>query len=874
MPRPASPRPGIYPFWFWNGTQEEAVLSEQLRRMKAGGCRGVVLHSREGNRIPYLSDRWLELVAHACECARQLGLTVWLYDEDGYPSGNAGMQVQKLRPDLRQKHLAFAYAPTDPDAPCFAAFDATTYARLDETAVPMGTTALRFTLTFTDRHVDTFSREAADLFVSLTHDRYERRLGAYFGDPVEAVYTDDQSYQVWHTHGVPWSEVLDAEYRRRHGRELSSLLPLLVEDLPGAADVRFRFYTLARELFLNNFIAPQVAWCERHGLAYLGHLCGDEGPSRNAVKNFGTMMPFLMAEHVPSIDDYLCELKDHGYLRVPLNDGESRILAKDERRLFTHLIYKAASSVANQFKDGLVSAENLTFLGWDVQPDFLNTQTLFELAHGVNLMTPHAYYYTIGDGAKRDCPPSYFTQQPFHGVFGRRCETWTRIAELLLRGTAHADTLVVFPDRLVASQTGRDLDPRFEPRLPRERMGPDEFDLQFGTLLMELARRHIGYELGEDSTLAETSRVVGGTLVFGRSAYRTVAVLSGIALAPETTRLLHAFQAGGGCVLTLPPAGFAALDDLAPDLPLCGEGAEEIFVHARDNAGFREAFLLNLSGRTLDPSFAPGVPFTVYDPVEEVGFRADGALPVGFVLEKGACCAVLPPDFDCRVVPFGSTAYRGHRDWTSLTPAVVSMARPNAIAFHATSSACFELEAGATVRAVYAERLAEAGLRVNGVAARADDALPPHPCAFCFEGVSVAAALPHGPNRVELGSIRDMIYLEGEFVVEGTTLKAARAPGLGDLAQAGWPHYWGGVDYTFEFEGKRDLLSLELAGGAAEVSVNGAPASPVFGQPAVVRIADLCSEHANTVVVRLFNTAANFVVAKAAPFGVLSCAVA
>ena len=112
-------------------------------------------------------------------------------------------------------------------------------------------------------------------------------------------------------------------------------------------------------------------------------------------------MPYLLAQDIPSIDDYLCEIKDHGYLRKPLNGPETRFLLHDARRLFTHLIYKGASSIANQFKNGLVSVEDLTFIGWDVEPAFLNTQMLFELALGANLMTPHAYYYTIGDRAHR-----------------------------------------------------------------------------------------------------------------------------------------------------------------------------------------------------------------------------------------------------------------------------------------------------------------------------------------------------------------------------------------------------------------------------------------------------------------------------------------
>ena len=177
---------------------------------------------------------------------------------------------------------------------------------------------------------------------------------------------------------------------------------MLVEDLPGADAVRFNFYGLASKLILKNFIEPQVDWCRKNGLAYTGHLCGDEGPTRMCIKNFGTSMPYMLAEDIPAIDDYLCELMDHGYLRNPINGPETRFLHHDPNRLFTLYIYKCASSIANQFKDGLVSAEVLTFLGWNIQPDFLNTQMMFELGMGVNLMTTNEYYYTLGDGTRND----------------------------------------------------------------------------------------------------------------------------------------------------------------------------------------------------------------------------------------------------------------------------------------------------------------------------------------------------------------------------------------------------------------------------------------------------------------------------------------
>lgn len=139
---PRIPRPGFYPFWFWNGMQNEPEITAQLKEFADSGCRGAVLHARKGNQIPYLSDRWIELVEFACEEARKLNLKIWIYDEEGYPSGNAGMRIQKEHPELIQKCLHFAYSATDPASPAYAAFSLPDYRLLDETAVPAGTPAL------------------------------------------------------------------------------------------------------------------------------------------------------------------------------------------------------------------------------------------------------------------------------------------------------------------------------------------------------------------------------------------------------------------------------------------------------------------------------------------------------------------------------------------------------------------------------------------------------------------------------------------------------------------------------------------------------------------------------------------------------------
>ena len=188
------PETGIYPFWFWNGQIKEEEILRQLELMKNSGCRGAVIHARKGNKIPYLSERWFELVRCACCHAGKKGLKIWIYDEDGYPSGNAGGRVQALHPELMQKSLLFQYEGTDPEQPAFAAYDSESYQRLDETRVPANTPALRFHLKELAAHVDTLNPLAAELFLKITHERYYQELHDFFGSVIEAFYTDDVSF--------------------------------------------------------------------------------------------------------------------------------------------------------------------------------------------------------------------------------------------------------------------------------------------------------------------------------------------------------------------------------------------------------------------------------------------------------------------------------------------------------------------------------------------------------------------------------------------------------------------------------------------------------------------------------------------------------
>lgn len=97
------PPPAARPtaFWFLNDELDHAELAQQLTDIADQGFSQVIVHAREGlggsygasEEATYLSEEWFEAVRLVLNGARALGLTVLLYDELNWPSGQAGGRV-------------------------------------------------------------------------------------------------------------------------------------------------------------------------------------------------------------------------------------------------------------------------------------------------------------------------------------------------------------------------------------------------------------------------------------------------------------------------------------------------------------------------------------------------------------------------------------------------------------------------------------------------------------------------------------------------------------------------------------------------------------------------------------------------------------
>ena len=90
------------PFYFLNDTFNAEEIKNQLDFMRDTGVGAFFLHVRDGILDEaYGTETYFKRVKFIVEQAAERKIKVWLYDEDSFPSGNAGGQIAIESPELQ-----------------------------------------------------------------------------------------------------------------------------------------------------------------------------------------------------------------------------------------------------------------------------------------------------------------------------------------------------------------------------------------------------------------------------------------------------------------------------------------------------------------------------------------------------------------------------------------------------------------------------------------------------------------------------------------------------------------------------------------------------------------------------------------------------
>ncbi len=592
---PAEYRP--IPLWVWNDRVTREEISTQLADFKARGIGGVFIHPRPGLITPYLSEEWFDLCRFSVETGKALGLKIWIYDENSYPSGFAGGHVPARMPDAVRSGLrmvkgedAKAIPPGFAKAPPLVVLRATDTGYEDVTARTADLAAKKepgryiyFSRAFQSpspwyggfTYIDLMRKDVTEMFLDVTLNAYKAAIGGDFGTTVQGTFQDEAEISPPGGDLVNFTPALFTAFESKWGYDLRPRLPSLFEDTGDWRRVRHDFYDLLLGLFIENWAKPYYAWCTDNNLALTGHYWEHEWPFPRVVPDSLAMAAYA---HVPGIDILM-----NDYQRDPhAQFGNDRAV-------------REIRSAANQFGRRRTLSETFGAGGWDMT--FFDQKRIgdWELALGVNLINPHLSYVTIMGARKRDHPLSFSYHEPWWPAWATLGDYFGRLSYVMSQGEQLNRALVLEPTTSAWMH--------YAPGAPREAL--DALGVAFQDFVHRLEAEHLGYDLTSEKTIEEFGRVAKSTLFVDRRPYDLVVLPPGLeSLDAHTSALLSDFVSAGSRVISW--AGVPALVDGRPseDLKRLAESAGPRWIAASGDDGFgrwREILPPGVSFQGLEP---------------------------------------------------------------------------------------------------------------------------------------------------------------------------------------------------------------------------------------------------------------------------------
>lgn len=475
--------PRFLSFWSINATADLGRLCEQLDCFSDMGLDGAVIHPRAYPAGEYLNAEYLRVLSEAIVHARSLGLAIWLYDENGWPSGSANRTIPRDLPELRQRWLALE--PVEDGGAWDTAFAGRRFASV----VGEGP------------GVDYLHPEVAARFLERTHQVYRTGLSPEAFEHVEAFFCDEPEFGLGLAHAdlprggaVPWTSDLPERFLARYGYDLVENLGEVFH--ADSSQVRVDLWELLSDLLRERFLGVIDDWCSREGKLFTVHVKGEDNPLFQ-VPTVGSLARVLGGLRLPGLDSLG---------RAPVNGYFPRLV----------------SSLSRQFAGGRVMAESFGGAGWGSGPADLETHLSSLIRQGCTDLVLHLSQYRLDSAAIADWPPSLPLHVTWQDAFRTVISRVRSSAEQVAR--PRAETLLIAPQRAIMRQQrpaefvqANVHDGSGMPATPAAGINDS-----FMELVAQLAGGDASFDITDERTLERFARAGEEGVTVGRERYRRV----------------------------------------------------------------------------------------------------------------------------------------------------------------------------------------------------------------------------------------------------------------------------------------------------------------------------------------------------------------
>jgi len=518
--------PGVEcrPLQIVHGVPARQATPEAMKSLKDLGLGGIVCNVGFDSYLR--SDTNWQTCVQAVKSCAEVGLRVWIYDEEGYPSGAAGGLVLKENPGFEA--LALAYDPSRADPFIVRA-------SYEHTHVSNNFYAAR-------RYPNLIDKAAVASFIRVTHDAYYQHLEPFCGKTIEAFFTDEPSLMAVDTGplpdevrkrvrvvdpldpnakplpSVPWVADLPDLYRQHYNQDLIPARKSLFEgDTDTDRQVRRQYWALIADLLAERYFGQIEQWTRAHSVASSGHILWEEELLHNVALE-GNALKMLSRMDIPGLD----------------------VLSSDPEAV----IYTGWMTAVLPTSAALLSGRRLVMT--EVS-DFVQTMANRGPAPVGDMHTTAAWQAALG---VTEFTLYYNRQQRTPEEYRAYCAFIGRLNALLREAQPSPRVLLYYPIWDIWSE--------YKPvaaRLTLDSQSPRLRGIvrSFMDLGQRMTRGQISFALADHEFLA-ADRVEGDTIRIGNGRFKALVIPAGVELPSSVEQQMKRFEAGGGRVVRATPS--------------------------------------------------------------------------------------------------------------------------------------------------------------------------------------------------------------------------------------------------------------------------------------------------------------------------------
>ncbi|HRQ51741.1 MAG TPA: glycosyl hydrolase, partial [Agriterribacter sp.] len=532
---------GSAPLWVWHTKVTKAIIDSMMQEFKQNAFGGVMVHPRPGLITEYLSPEWLSLYQYTIQKGKALGLDVWIYDENSYPSGFAGGNVPDQMPESYNQGqmlhmIKTTVLPLQTDD-IFIALKADKggfidiSARLNREKGKAGTYYL-FKKEYYQKqagivgppefpYVDLMVKGVTEKFIEITMSGYEKIAGNDFGKAVPGLFSDEPSIPSHGAGNVRWTPDLFSSFKRKWGYDLQTQLPSLFEETGDWKKIRHNYQQTLLQLFIDRWSKPMHAYTEKHNLKWTGHYWEHGWP--NPGEGPDNMAMYAWHQQ-PGID----------MLFNQFNEESPNAQFGNIRSV------KELSGVANQLNKKRTLSETYGGGGWELTFKDMKRLGDWQYVLGVNFLNQHLSMMTLTGARKYDYPQSFSYHTPWWPYYKTLNEYFARLSFVLSQGKQENHILIIEPTSSAWMYAGPG----------KQHAGLSAIGNRFQQFITTLEKAQVEYDLGSENIIKDHGKTAGGKFVVGERAYRTVVIPPGMEnIDGPTYALLKAYADAGGKVL-------------------------------------------------------------------------------------------------------------------------------------------------------------------------------------------------------------------------------------------------------------------------------------------------------------------------------------